>query len=66
MDARHWNGDDDREQICTDEPLTCECPDCRKWRDNYEPGDPDGSDLTLGERSSLERETQADVQRDLK
>ena len=35
-----WNGADDREQFCSDDPLTCACPDCERWREAQEPPDP--------------------------
>ena len=36
MDAKHYNGPDEREDVCTEDATTCECPECRKWRDNRE------------------------------
>lgn len=41
-----WNGSDDREDVCTDDPLTCECPECRAWRETHEP-EPDTFDEAL-------------------
>ena len=37
MDARYYNGPDEREDVCTEDAETCECPECRSWRDNREP-----------------------------
>lgn len=34
MDAPQWNGPDDRQDECTLEWRTCECPACRDYRDN--------------------------------
>ena len=47
MDAAWWVGDDDRDQGCSDEPQTCDCPDCRMWRDNVEPREPDGDTFAV-------------------
>jgi hypothetical protein len=33
MDARYYNGDDDREQSCSEDADTCPCPGCVAWRD---------------------------------
>jgi hypothetical protein len=47
MDARQWNGPDDRQDDCTEEWRSCECPGCRHYRDNFEP-DPPTFDDALG------------------
>lgn len=41
MDAPYYNGEPGDTDVCTEEPLTCQCPECRTWRDNYEPPDHD-------------------------
>lgn len=51
---------------CTANAETCPCEECRAWRDNREPGDPDGEAFRGGEAAAHERETQADIQRTLK
>lgn len=66
MDAATFNGPDDREDSCTEDFDTCECPACREWRDNREPNEDDGEAFRGGEAAAYEREQQADIQRDLK
>lgn len=63
MNAPQWNGDDNREDACTDSAETCECPDCRKWRDNREPGDREWEPAPSADH---EREQQAEILRTLK
>lgn len=63
MDAPYYNGDDDRDEGCSDNAETCECPECRKWRDNREPGDADGEALRGGESAEWHREHQVTVLR---
>lgn len=63
MDAPSFNGDDDRDDGCSDDPETCECPACRTWRDNREAPEPDGEAFRGGEAAAYEREQMAEWQR---
>lgn len=63
MESKHFTGDDDRDEGCSDNAETCECPECRKWRDNREPGDAGGEAFRGGEAAAYDRAQQADAQR---
>lgn len=63
MDAKHWNGPDEREDVCTEDAESCPCPECRSWRDNREPGDADGEAFRGGEAAAYEREQQVAAMR---
>ena len=56
MDAPYYNGEDDREEVCSEDPKTCECPACRTWRENREPDEPDGAAFRGGEAAAYEAE----------
>lgn len=58
-----FNGDDDRPMDCSDNAETCECPECRKWRDNREPGDADGEAFRGGEAAAYQSAQQAEWQK---
>ncbi len=50
MDAPYHNGSDEREDVCTENAETCECPECRSWRDNREGPEPSYDTPTLQEQ----------------
>mgnify|MGYP001575493848 CR=1 FL=1 len=55
--AKHWIGDDDREEVCTVDPETCECPKCRQWRaEHRDAGELDGEAFRGGEAAAFEAE----------
>lgn len=60
-ESKHWTGDDDRDEGCSDNAETCECPECREWRDNREPGDADGEAFRGGEAAADARDAMADA-----
>ena len=42
MNYDTWKSTAPDSDACTGKPHTCECPDCRQWRENYEPQQADG------------------------
>lgn len=66
MNYDTWKTTPPDTDACSDDATTCECPECRKWRDNLEPGDPDGDALRGGESAAWHREHQFTVLRTLK
>ena len=57
MDAPYYNGDDDREEGCSEDPDSCECPDCRQWRaERRDAGELDGEAFRGGEAAAFEAE----------
>lgn len=37
MNYDDWKSMPPDADLCTDDPLTCECPGCREWRETHEP-----------------------------
>ena len=60
MDAKYYNGPDERDPGCTEDFDVCECPACREWRDNIARMD---DELDTLDRADGEREKMADWQR---
>lgn len=63
MNYDNWKATAPESDDCTEDAETCECPDCRTWRDNREGPEPNSEAFRGGEARAYEREQMAGYQR---